>query len=117
MNLSIVLKCLEAKWREYLIERNHHMGIPRSNDRIIKSHSGITCYRWLLFAGGSPERVLTKPELSYIRRQLMEARKSKESAYLVVGFATEPGRIIVIPARTALKIRRVYSDRAGISWD
>ena len=118
MNLNVTLDCLRAIWRTYLQEQGHHVYKTRRGARVIRSRSGNQIrYRWLLLAGQAPERILTKSEQSNIRQHLRQAKARKEMIYLVVGFTKEPRRIIVIPARTVLKSRRVYSDKGGICLD
>ena len=117
MNPDDALGCLESKWRDYLEERGHRIHYTGSCFRILKSRNDKKArYRWLLLIGHDPRRILSKCEQSNIRWHLRQAKERKEVTYLVVGFIQEPGRIIILPANSALKARCVRSDKGGIAW-
>ena len=118
MNLRHTLDCLEAKWLEYLRQRGHYIYKARPCMHGIRSRNGKKVrYRWLLLAGQGSKHTFNGFELSNVRRHLKQAEKLGEAAYLVVGFAQGPRRIIVLPAEAALNARHVFADRGGIAWD
>jgi len=88
-----------------------------SDARVLRSCDSRGQYhQWLLLAGDAPVRCLSRSEHGFIRSHLRGTGK-REKVYLVVGFPGEPGRIVALPARAALKAGRIYSHRAGIAWD
>jgi hypothetical protein len=118
MNLDDALGCLESEWRDYLEERGHRIHYIGSCFRILKSRNGKKGqYRWLLVVGHSSKRSLSESELSDIRQHLRQAKKQKEATYIVAGFLQEPGRIIVLPAKAALRAPCISSDKGGIAWE
>lgn len=113
-----MLDCLGTNWRKYLEARGHciyqagiSLGVVRGCD------ANKVRYRWLLLVGKQPIRRLNRSEQAEIRHHLVQAKKEREHAYLVVGFMQEPRRIIVLPADVALKAKRVRSDKGGIAWN
>ena len=117
MNPDDALGCLESKWRDYLEERGHFVYQTRTCQPAIRSRKGKKArYRWLLLIGHDPRRILSKSEQSNVRRHLRQAKTQKEVTYLVVGFIQEPGRIIILPANSALKAQCFRSDTGGIAW-
>jgi hypothetical protein len=118
MNLDDALGCLETEWRDYLEERGHRIHYIGSCFRILKSRNHKKArYRWLLLVSEVSKRLFSKEEQGYIRHQLSQAKTLKEATYLVAGFVKEPSRIIVIPARAALKAGHIRSDKGGIAWE
>jgi hypothetical protein len=118
MNLNNVLSCIETKWRDYLGRHGHRIHRAGSSLNIIRSRNGRKVrYRWLLLVGEQPIRRLNKSDRVEIGHHLNQAKKEREHAYLVVGFRRAPRRIVVLPARAALKAKRVRSDKGGIAWD
>jgi len=118
MNSYNALDWLEAKWRSYLEERAHYIYKSGRCPGIVKSrNANKKRYRWILLVGQHAVRALSKAELRYVRQHLRSAGALKEDTYLVVGFTQEPRRIIVIPARAAMKSRCIRSDKGGIEWD
>jgi len=113
-----MLDNLVTKWRDYLEVCDHHVYRTKSSLRVIRSRNGKRGrYLWLLLTGHGPERILSKTEQSDIRWHLEQARKLKENTYLVVGFTQEHGRIIILPAKAAMKTQCIRSDKGGIEWD
>jgi hypothetical protein len=118
MNQSGTLGCLKARWQELLERRGHYVYHKTGHPNVIRSRNGFKKrYRWILLTGEDAKRTLTKSEQLHIRHHLKQAEAQRETAYLVVGFAGEPRRIIVLPARTALNASFVCSDKGGIAWD
>jgi hypothetical protein len=118
MNPDGQLSCLKAKWQELLERRGHDIYQKQTSPNVIRSRSGFgKRYRWILLTSEGTKRTLTKSEQLHIRNHLKQAEARRETAYLVVGFAGEPRRVIVLPARTALNASFVRSDKGGITWD
>jgi hypothetical protein len=118
MNQFDELIYLKTKWRNYLEAREHYIYRGGAYLPVIRSRNHKkTRYRWLLLVGHGLKRKLSKPELSNVRQNLKQARTQKEAAYLVVGFTQEPGRVVILPAGSALKTGYVRSDKGGIAWE
>jgi hypothetical protein len=118
MNLNGELGCLKAKWLELLDNGGHNIHLKANQPNIIRSRNGSKKrYRWILLTGEDVRRTLTKLEQLHIRLHLRKAEAQFEQAYLVIGFMTEPKKIVVLPARTALNASFVHSNKGGIVWD
>ena len=118
MNQNGELGCLKTKWLELLDKGGHYIHLKTSHPNIIRSRNGLKKrYRWILLTGEDARRTLTKLEQLHIRHHLKQAEAQLEAAYLVVGFMGEPKRIVVLPAKTALNISLVRSDKGGVAWD
>lgn len=118
MNQNSELGCLKAKLLELLDKGGHQIRLKTSHPNVIRSRNGLKRrYRWILLTGGDVRRTLTKLEQLHIRHHLRKAEAQLEQAYLVIGFMTEPKKIVVLPARTALNASFVHSDKGGIAWE
>lgn len=118
MDSNQTLGCLKARWEELLEDRGHDIYSETTHPNVIRSRNEFRKrYRWVLLTGEDTRRTLTKSEQLLIRHHLKQAEAQRETAYLVVGFAGEPRRIIVLPAGTALNASFVRSDKGGIAWD
>ena len=116
MNTRAVLTCLRNQWQDY-IERHGHSVERPSDPRILQSCSVKgQHHRWLLLVSTATERQLDRSERSFIRAHIRRASKG-ERVYLVVGFPNEPGQIVALPARTAVRDGCIFSNKAGITWD
>jgi len=117
MNSNYTLLCLEANWRKYLKDRGHYVYRDGTYLPVIRSgNDKKTRYRWLLLISEVPKRFLSKAERTRIHQHIKQAKAQKEATYLVVGFVQEPRRVVILPARAALKTRYVRSDKGGIAW-
>jgi hypothetical protein len=118
MNLNDTSNCLGASWQKYLTNRGHYIYRGGTYLPVIRSRNGRKArYRWLLLVGHALKRTLSKPELSNICQNLRKARMLKEATYLVVGFTQEPRRVVILPAKVALKTGYIRSDKGGIAWE
>jgi hypothetical protein len=118
MALNQQLSCLEAKWRELLVRRGHHIYRKASHPNVIRScDDSKKGYCWLLRVWDRSTWNLSKSERAEIQQHLRQAQKRKETAYLVIGFTQEPKRIVAIPAEAALKAGYISRDKGGIAWD
>lgn len=118
MNLDDILSCLATKWLSYLEGRGHYIYKTTHISNIIRSRNRTKVrYHWLLLVGEGRKRMLNKAEQAQIRKHLSQANKRKEAIYLVVGFLQEPSRIVIIPAKAALKAGHISSEKGGIAWD
>jgi hypothetical protein len=116
MNKEVVLRCLRKQWEEHLLRHGHFVR-QMSDPRVLRSCDRRgECHRWLLLVGNRPEHRLRRWEQDFIRIHLRD-RREEDKVYLVVGFSDEPGRIVALPARTALKAGHIDADRAGVAWD
>ena len=52
-----------------------------------------------------------------IRSQQRLARQEAQQCYLVAKFELPTGKVVAMPAATALKARRISSEKGGIPWD
>ena len=118
MSDRITLDLLRDSWLACLLRECHRVAGGRGTAAVIRSKSSNSHrYRWLLWVSEYPTRNLNGAEQALIRRHLGQARRSRESVYLVVGFVQEPRRIVVVPAEAGLKAGRVQSGKGGIAWD
>jgi len=116
MGKNELLKLLSCSWYGYLRHRGHQVS-EQDNPHVLKSMSmGWEAYRWVLFTTRSPIKHFSTQEKKLIRFHLRKTEGWCERCYLVVGFATEEPRIIVLPADKAVKDGRVASDTGGIDW-
>lgn len=53
----------------------------------------------------------------FIRRELSEGAKRGQKVYIVVKFEPPEGRVVVVAAEKAAKMRAIRCDRGGIPWD
>jgi len=118
MDNNAELQLLEQHWRAYLEQRGHRLDQRAVQPGVIVSRNAKRKrHRWLLLIGDRRIRRLSAPEAAAVRQHRREARRKKEQCYLVVGFLDEPGRIVVVPAAAALRVRRIRSDVGGIDWE
>ncbi len=116
MNQSSILSRLKAGWIAYLKSHKHWVQeTPASN--IILSRNGRKSYRWFLVTEDGPVHIITMQKNKRLKFLEKQARRNREGYYLVVGFTSEPGKIVVLPVRAALKNKRIPSDKAGIDWN
>lgn len=80
-------------------------------------NSGRKRFRWLLTTARGKTRTLSQLELEDITLHLKRAEQLGEECYVVVKFEKPTGKILVIPARRALKKGRILSHKGGIGWD
>lgn len=118
MRSNYTLCFLKTKWQSYIEKRGHYIykskpdtGLVRSRNRCKKR------YRWLLMVSKRAIHRLSISEQAYIRQNILQAKIRGEAVYLVVGFTRLPRRIVVLPAKAALKAKCVRSDKGGIAWE
>ena len=117
MDKIIPANYLKARWRKYLEEKGHFI-YKTARHNIIRSRNRTpTKYHWLFLTGQGRKRILNKADRLRIREYLNKIRKPDHSVYLVVGFVSEPDRIVIIPASRALANGYVSSEKGGIDWD
>jgi len=112
------LGSLEDSWLTLLVEQGHdplaqplQLGVMH-----FRNGKGKT-FRWLLILSSEAVRVLSTEEKALIRWHVSQARKIGERAFLVVGFLSEPKRIVVMLASRALRAAGIWKDRGGIAWE
>jgi len=109
---------LKTKWQSYLDFRGHYIYRSKQGaDLVISKNSHKMRYRWLLLVSGQAIRRLSVSEQAHIHRHIRQANTHNDAAYLVVGFTPEPRRIVILPAKAALKAKCVRSDTGGIAWE
>ena len=114
----VQLKLLRDSWLAYLLGQGHRVVETPGNIVVIRSRNGSKkSYRWLLMTCDGPARTLGREERVQLRREIALALRSQEKPYVVVGFAGEPRRIVLVPAPSALATGIVRSDRGGIAWE
>ena len=118
MGDDVQLELLRDSWLAYLLGQGHRVVEAQGNIVVIRSRNGSRKpYRWLLTTCDGPARTFDREELVRLRREIALAARSREKPYLVVGFAGEPRRIVVVPAPSALATGIVRSDVGGIAWE
>jgi hypothetical protein len=118
MSCGIMLDLLKETWLAYLLKQGHRITDTPESIIVIRSRNGSKrSYRWLLMTAEGPERAFGDVERVRIREEIADASRAKEKAFLVLGCAIEPRRIIAVPASSALASGVVRSDRGGIAWD
>jgi len=118
MSRDYALAHLKREWSDYLEKHGHHIYSTPGEVGIIQSRNSKKArYRRLLLISRRPVCGLGISRQAHIRRHLEKAKAQREAAYLVVGFVAEPGRIVILPAETALKDGRIRSDKGGIAWE
>ena len=118
MRSNHTLCFLKAKWRKYIKERGHYIYRSKPDTGLVRS--GNRCkerYRWLLMVSKRAIHRLSISEQAHIYQHIKEAKNRNDAVYLVVGFTREPRRIVVLPAKAALKAKCVRSDKGGIAWE
>jgi len=114
----VQLELLRDSWLTYLLGQGHRMVEAQGNIVVIRSkNSSRRRFRWLLMACEEPAHAFGREERVRLRREIALAARSREKPYLVVGFAGEPRRIVVVPAPSALATGIVRSDVGGIAWE
>ena len=114
----VQLELLRDSWLAYLLGQGHRVLEAQGNIVVIRSRNGSRKpYRWLLTTCDGPARTFDREERVRLRREIALAARSREKPYLVVGFAGETRRIVVVPAPSALATGIVRSDRGGIDWE
>jgi hypothetical protein len=117
MSNGPIVRLLEHTWRDYLEQRAHRLVTSESRPGLIQSRNAKRArYRWVLLASDRPTHKLARPDAAAIRQHLREARRRGERCYLVVGFPDEPGKIVVVPAASALRAGLIRSNVGGIEW-
>jgi len=105
-------------WLECLMWQGHGVAEGGGDDSLIQSgYDEGRRYRWMLLVSDEPVLCFGEQERARIRLQIRQARRLKENPYLVVGFLSEPQRVVVVPAAKALKVGCVRSDKGGIAWE
>ncbi len=118
MGDCVQLDLLRDWWLVYLLRQSHHIVGESESIVVIRSRNGKRKpYRWLMMTCEGPARGLTREEQGRLREEIALASRSQERPYVVVGFLGEPRKIVVVPAVSALKARRVRSDKGGIDWE
>jgi len=117
MNRREEIYLLRPMWAEYLRAKGHKVKGDAEQISVLHSRNGRTSYRWILEVSEAPTLKFGRAEQGWLRQQLKCARRTREKAYLVVGFLVAPPRIVVVPVVAALKARHVRCDRGGIAWD
>ena len=118
MSNCVQLGVLRYSWLAYLLRQGHRVLDTPENVLVIRSRNGSRRrYRWLLTTCQGVAHAFSREEKARIRREIRLASRLREKAYLVVGFAGEPRRIVAVPASSVLAMGVVRSDRGGIGWD
>jgi len=110
--------CLRNRWQHYLRKHGHYICKTSKDILVMRSRNGKKKrYRWLLFTGQPPGRLLKRFEQAAVLQHLQQAESDNEAIYLVVGFIDDSGRIVVLPATAALEAGYIRSHKGGIDWD
>ena len=118
MSDRIMLDLLKDSWLACLLKDCHRVAGESGATAVIRSRNGNNRrYRWLLWVSEGPTRTFSRSERADIRLHLSQARRLRETLYLVVGFLPEPRRIVVVPASAAVRAGCVRSDKGGIAWE
>jgi hypothetical protein len=112
------LACFVRQWVRYLESHGHRtMQASGTPDVCVSRNGRGKGYRWLCRLVGGHWVTIAAAERKEMRRQARLARNAHEKAYLVLRFGPPAGRVVVLPARQALKAKRVSSERGGIPWE
>lgn len=118
MDGSSPIAVLFCEWVSYLWDRGHRLRRPSAFGYILLSRNGRgRRFRWLFLHSKKPWIRLTSIDREAINHQMDLARKAREKAYLVVKFEHPEPKLLILPARTAMKAGRLHSDKGGIPWD
>ena len=117
MSESLPVGNLIEGWAGYLKQHGHRVEEPAEAPGILISRNGRDRrYRWLLRCVEGDSILLTVVDRKRICRQLRMAQISGETAYMVVKFEEPSGKVLVVPAAEAIKVKRLSSDKGGIPW-
>lgn len=109
--------CLVKEWARYLEQHGHQVKTPINAPAMLLSLNGRgRRYRWLLRCVEDDSVLLTVVDRKRICRQLRLAQISGETVYMVVKFKEPSGKVLVVPAAEAVKVKRLSSDKGGIPW-
>ena len=118
MKETDVLGTLRLAWANYVLERGQVLLRPSTISCVLRSrNSGGKHYRWLLLTARGKSRSLSPTEQGDVQYHLKQAERLDEEAYVVVRFEKPACKVVVIPAKTALKKGRILSRKGGIPWD
>jgi hypothetical protein len=116
MDSKLAVKELAERWCNYLQPRGHL--VKKSPSRgIVTSRNGPGRYRWVLFAVADNVRILSPADRKRIHRELDHGRKARQVVYIVAHFGPPFGKLVVLPAESALAAGRLASDKGGIPWE
>ena len=117
MGENLSLRCLAMEWVGYLEQHGHQVETPINAPAMLLSRNGRDRrYRWLLRCVEGDSVLLTVVDRKRICRQLRLAQLSAETVYMVVKFEEPSGKVLIVPAAEALKVKRLSSDKGGIPW-
>ena len=109
--------CLVKEWAGYLEQHGHQVEKPTDAPRMLLSRNGRgRRYRWLLRCVEGDSVLLTVVDRKRICRQLRLAQISGETVYMVIKFEEPSGKVLIVPAAEAGKVKRLSSDKGGIPW-
>ena len=107
---------LVRQWASYLEVHGHHVEEPAQPGVLISRNGQRRRYRWLFRRVEGDSILLTLVDRKRICRQLHLGETSGEAVYLVVKFEDPSGKVLVVPAAEAIKVKRLCSDKGGIPW-
>jgi len=111
------LRMFVSEWASYLEQHGHKVEeSSKAPDMLLSRNGRGKLYRWLLRYVEGDSVLLTVVDRKRIRRQLRLARISGETVYMVVKFEEPSGKVLVLPASEAVKVKRLSSDKGGIPW-
>lgn len=118
MGGSSPVDVLLREWTCYLEARGHRVRRPPGVSNVLTSRNGRgNRYRWLLLHSERPGIRLRASQCKGLRQGVAFARRANEEAYLVVKFEQPEPKLLILPARKAMKAGQLRSDRGGIPWD
>ena len=107
---------LVRQWASYLQVHGHHVEEPAQPGMLTSRNGQRRRYRWLFRRVDGNSILLTLVDRKRISRQLRLGQISGETVYLVIKFEEPSGKVLVVPAAEAIKVKRLCSDKGGIPW-
>jgi len=117
MNQTDSGQLLRREWAAFLSNRGHKVSNPKGLGWVATSRdSAGKRYRWLLLVAKGKSRSLGAAEREDIHNHVKRAKSSGEEPYVVVRFQAPQPKLILLPAESALRARRISALKGGIPW-
>ena len=109
---------LHWQWVDFLEKEGHRVnGAEGLAFSLVSTNGTGKHFRWVLLTAKGASRSLRTTEKEELTFHMRQASRRGESIFVVIWFRKPVSKVIVVPARRALKLKRVTSSKGSIPWD